>query len=402
MDTSVSNIKPEQLLLECSEDAVVLLRQYPPRYPVTHNSFIGGDPFLPLNVDWPTNKEGVPLHFLAQIDCSEIPALNEDFPSSGVLYFFAKIDEETTWAMGEGADNWRVIYSAESHKSPISPPDTLPSWGGKYCDFERNFGSKKNSQYNSYAKWPLIPKKIQTWPSSMGLDNWWEMDFDHDAQRETINEKRAAQLTEHKAICSVEGVSNAEWDITKPFPYAWLVVERICRYFVVKLDKKLALSGDVDQINEIITECKHWIQISEIKGLENVVTSEFQDKFLDWASNIQEKEHSISRLFKISVKAGMVSAINQCGANEILAAHFSEEIFRKRSVIEGYHQMFGYGPSGGNYTQAVKSEEILLLHLSSDTLSEFLFCDCDAIVFKIKPEDLQLRDFDKTTAIIAQ
>jgi len=142
-------IKPEQLLSDYCAPAVVLLRQYPPKYDRKHNSFVGGAPYLPPNIDWPTCKEGIPLHFLVQIDCSEVPAVNEYFPCSGFLYFFAKIDEDQDWGIGEGADDWRVLYSPVTHDHPRTPPDTLPSWQGCYCDFEREFGSKPNVQYNS-------------------------------------------------------------------------------------------------------------------------------------------------------------------------------------------------------------------------------------------------------------
>lgn len=399
----MNKINPEQLLLEYCEDAVVLLRQYPPRYESVHNSFIGGEPFLPPNVDWPTSKEGVPLHFLAQIDCSEIPTVNKDFPRSGVLYFFAKIDEEMILSDEKNAGNWCVIYSATSHSIPTSLPDTLPSWGGRYCDFERQFGSKKNMPYNAYAKWPLIAKKIKSWPSSMGLEGWWDMDFDHDAQSKTIKEKRAAQLTQFSDICSLEGVLNADFGTTKPFPYAWLVVERVCRYLSVNLENKLANAKDVERCTRVITECRQWVEISQTKGLENSVSPQFQDKFISWINETKAEQNlSISRFLEIAIKVGMVSAINQCGANEKLAANFTEALFKKRNVMDGYHQMFGYGPNGNNYTQPVKSEEILLLHLSSDTLSEFRFGDMDSIVFTIRPEHLRSCDFTKATAFMAQ
>lgn len=398
----MSEISPERLLLEYCEDAVVLLRQYPPQYDSIPNSFIGGEPYLSPHVNWPTNKEGVPLHFLAQIDCSEIPNANEDFPSTGVLYFFAKIDEETTWSHEENEGNWCVIYSATSYSTPTSPPDTLPNWGGRYCDFERKFGPKTNMTYNTYAKWPLIAKKIKSWPSSMGLEGWWEMDFDHDAQLKTIDEKRTAQLTQFSDICSLVGVQNADFCTTKPFPHAWLVVERICRYLSVGLDE-FANFADVVRRTQVIAESRQWIKISEAKGLENSVSTEFQDKFISWINEIQAgEEYSISKFLEIAIKVGMNSAINESGANEKLAAHFTEALFKKRNVMDGYHQMFGYGPNGANYTQPVKSEEILLLHLSSDTLSGFNFCDSDPIVFTIKLEHLRSRDFTKTTAFMAQ
>ncbi len=50
-------------------------------------SKIGGNPYLPLGVDFPKNNEGKPLYFLAQINFAETPRL-EDFPEKGILQFY--------------------------------------------------------------------------------------------------------------------------------------------------------------------------------------------------------------------------------------------------------------------------------------------------------------------------
>lgn len=81
-------------------------------------SFLGGLPFLPPGLKWPTiNEKGkrVGLIFLGQIDLSDVPAFDRRhaLPEAGVLYFFYK----DNWEMeggDEGVMPCAVLYSETS------------------------------------------------------------------------------------------------------------------------------------------------------------------------------------------------------------------------------------------------------------------------------------------------
>ena len=56
------------------------------------DSKMGGTPYLPRGEAWPEDSEGVPLQFLAQIDCTQLKDLH-DFPHAGLLQFFVGTDD---------------------------------------------------------------------------------------------------------------------------------------------------------------------------------------------------------------------------------------------------------------------------------------------------------------------
>jgi hypothetical protein len=53
-------------------------------------AYLGGDPLLPADVEWPTWEGHGPLNFVAAVDCGEVPTdeLDIPLPKSGALLFF--------------------------------------------------------------------------------------------------------------------------------------------------------------------------------------------------------------------------------------------------------------------------------------------------------------------------
>lgn len=98
------------------------------------DSKVGGAPYWPEELAYPTRPNGRPLSLLAQLNFAEMPPL-PDFPSSGILQFF--IDSGDV-LLGLNLDNlrdssgFRVIYHPEIRsdrlRSDFPPPDP-----GDYC-----------------------------------------------------------------------------------------------------------------------------------------------------------------------------------------------------------------------------------------------------------------------------
>lgn len=64
--------------------------------PAITDSYVGGHPFLPTGQTWPVDAAGEPMHFVAQVNFADVPAL-PGFPTSGLLQMFVASDD--TWGL---------------------------------------------------------------------------------------------------------------------------------------------------------------------------------------------------------------------------------------------------------------------------------------------------------------
>ena len=81
--------------------SVVLRQQIPIRFDEPARSWLGGYPMMPDGIEWPRDETGSPLHFVAQIDCSDFPKelWNGLGPRKGWLLLFV----ETVMLMNAGS-----------------------------------------------------------------------------------------------------------------------------------------------------------------------------------------------------------------------------------------------------------------------------------------------------------
>ena len=82
------------------------------------SSKLGGQPYLEQNQSWPSTPSKIPLAFLAQINFSEMPHIN-DFPKQGILQFFVADDDAIGAEFGTvpltdiPQNTFHVIYHAK-------------------------------------------------------------------------------------------------------------------------------------------------------------------------------------------------------------------------------------------------------------------------------------------------
>ena len=95
-------------------------------------SKFGGLPILSAQTEWPRDPKGRPLHFLAQIDCAELP-WHGRLPETGILSFFGRDDEEQIWEddVEEPTKNCAVLYDDPAFADRIvrQPPTDLEPIG---------------------------------------------------------------------------------------------------------------------------------------------------------------------------------------------------------------------------------------------------------------------------------
>lgn len=97
--------------------------------PVPRFSRLGGLPNLPESEAWPQRRDGVPLHFLAQLDLPELEAgrICDYMPPKGCLFFFYDAKDQPWGGTLQECDGWKVIYSLDRNASVCQAPDNLPS-----------------------------------------------------------------------------------------------------------------------------------------------------------------------------------------------------------------------------------------------------------------------------------
>lgn len=92
---------------------------------------LGGLPDVGEGFEWPVWKDE-PLEFVAQLDLSALPALDQlkALPVTGMLYFFYDYRQRTRGFDPKEAGCWRVVYSADPGPPfEAQAPDGLPDDG---------------------------------------------------------------------------------------------------------------------------------------------------------------------------------------------------------------------------------------------------------------------------------
>jgi uncharacterized protein YwqG len=142
-------------------------------------SRLGGLPSLPDAIEWPSgcsyDGKKVPLHFLAQIDCAELPKINTGMPTEGLLFFFGRDDEEQLWGDTKPRDDAQIIYAPKvSHDQRERPaPAALPPIRGKfYCGSPWPLPGESGPSI--HASWPVALLQIDTWPDISAI---WKTDL---------------------------------------------------------------------------------------------------------------------------------------------------------------------------------------------------------------------------------
>lgn len=93
--------------------------------PGIFESKVGGTPYLPRDMAWPVDSNGMGMELLAQVDCTELNSL-PDFPQVGLLQFFFALDDVFGMDFGQqtAQTGFRVLYHETVDRS-VTPEAVL-------------------------------------------------------------------------------------------------------------------------------------------------------------------------------------------------------------------------------------------------------------------------------------
>lgn len=417
----------DALMEQNRQPAIMLHRFYPPGKIPEANSCLGGLPALPPGTDWPRTGKGVPMHFLAQIDCAELPPNGGVLPGEGVLFFFARIDDEMDWGYDDPQGAGRVIFAPAAGNSRVPAPDGLPSIQGGHGAYERDFVLPGEAPFTVYPRWPVVGLPIQSWPDYEAFPNHWEKDLGD--YQNSVFRGRAAEAARATGLPVKTGIE-PNWgndpsvhrsdaaarlpsDEERPFPQAWVMVDRIARYLANNVREKRERElnkgpgapsyNDPARLQVIYDASAKWTEAAAIGGLGTALGDEGCRLFNDWLTALAKDDSADIRFsVGIAIGEGMYSAI-QFAADSAQAAalipprYFDELKERNMAIGSSCHQMLGNAGSSQE-ARSVERDEVLLLHLISDYGVNFMFCDVGEAEFWINRKDLAARRFDKVSA----
>lgn len=90
--TLPEELRPYKAQIESSKQEYIRVKCQNSEEGNIFTSKIGGKPYWPAYMPYPSNKAGTALNFLAQINCAELP-VNAYYPKQGILQFFIGKDD---------------------------------------------------------------------------------------------------------------------------------------------------------------------------------------------------------------------------------------------------------------------------------------------------------------------
>jgi hypothetical protein len=410
--------------------AILLRRPYPPLDLPPRNSRLGGRPRLPDELDWPRADSGMPLHFLAQIDCAELPPSGGALPESGVLFFFLRSNGELNWeGKDEPAQNYcRVLYAPALGGRETDPPPGLPAFQPGRPD-PQAFRVPGDPPVGIYPSWPVEFFPIQSWPDGRSLP--WIMDPALEDDPE-VQERALARLEEYQA--TVKAAQNAEiagtlrprprgesgkgqWsymfptpdlffpaaDGDRPFPQVWVMIERIARLLgaaaVEREGQRPAPTGDLaEALQQIKSGAAEWVAQAFAHGLDTETDPKTAQDFSEWLRSMARQtvggKHEFATMAQQAIKLGMRGAVQFAATAPSAAARIPHAYYAENVDHGTSHQMLGFT------APLRESGEVMLLHLRSDAGVDFMFGDAGDITFWIPQDDLVARRFQAAFATV--
>lgn len=408
---------PDALFRRYRREAVLLHRPWPPQAGPPTNSHFGGLPRLPEGFAWPRTSSGKPLHFLAEIDCADIP-FPTALPERGVLFFFGRANPYA-WNAEPPSDACRVLYAVDvpAHTPPRQPPADLSPLDRPVTEPD-----------NIHPAWPVVPMQFDSFPDESGLPEASEQDQQgsrpfldrfirrapkrveigadmRDAYDEQLAARRAAALvsatgahpparpmTWRDPVDAGNTIFNFAASGAQSFPTHWTYVYPI---LVEILDRPLLYSGGEAKPGERVAEAERWLGRSREGPLHRPVEEADRQALRAWLAGIDDCPKLVFR--------GATATIRSWAGDPVLAALIPDHVHAAcASYFYGYRehdlrfsQMLGHAPAS-HQARSVEDPTVCLLSIDADLALGWYIADMDGrCTFWIDPRDLARRDFSK-------
>ncbi|MCW2318553.1 uncharacterized protein YwqG [Rhodoblastus acidophilus] len=260
--------------------SVILKRQIPIRFDEAPRSWLGGLPMMPKGTEWPRDREGAPLHFVAQIACADLPAAlwNGQGPRKGWLLLFVEI-LKFQQAEAEGGIV-QVLHTTEIGVEHEAPHD-LPTVRHVMSDY---------IGWASPEVRPGVPKLWRKWPVDVVVT---ENPFVYSAE-----ELYQAPMSEHSI--SVHGGI----DLDRPLTWrgALYVVEGVADFFNAdNVERNIDNAGVLFEPPEFDLQGFNEEFERRAAGIKA-----FQDREVGWGPRVEAARAALTRELANERRAGWI------------------------------------------------------------------------------------------------
>jgi hypothetical protein len=290
----------EAVLAKYRAPAILLHRPYPPTKAPPVRSKLGGLPTLPAAIEWPggrnLNNEDVPLHFLAQIDCAELPAIEPRLPTEGLLLFFARDDAYQVWGEGPPHDQARVIFvpSVADDHPPRTPPHDLRPIGDRIAEnhpFLPDWLLPNETGPVLHFSWPIVAFQFDSWPDASALSD--SMGPNYQVRVEAL--RTASFLTATGLPAPSELAFDLDEDLRRMlsvlkfqsgntrFPQVGIMIDRVARRVI---RSRWQRDAQENRVKDVRSQALHWIKRAAEIGLDAAPSEYDVAKFRSWVDEL--------------------------------------------------------------------------------------------------------------------